>query len=190
MREKDTLRAAMRATLREIPLPEIAAASTRICQEIHRHPEIHHGAKTVTMFSARADEVNLSSLHQRLPDKQFLYPLCHRGGVLSFHHVESPAELTPGMLGILEPIPERHPAVATEAIDLFLCPGLIFGRDGSRLGHGGGFYDRALALRKPDAAVVGIGLQAQLQDSVPSSVHDVFMQKVVTENGLLDFKPH
>jgi len=187
MKEKDTLRCEMRAILKSTPQAEIAAASKVICQQLHTHPELYGNAESITTFSARADEVSLSTLHQLLPDKKFLYPLCHRGGILSFHHVLDPTELTPGMLGILEPVPGKHTVVPTEEIDLFLCPGLVFGKDGSRLGHGGGFYDRALALRKPSSNVIGVGLDIQLRETVPNDEHDVFLEKLITENGVITF---
>ena len=74
-------------------------------------------------------------------------------------------ELTPGMLGILEPDPAKHAEVAISDIDIFLCPGLAFGRDCTRLGHGGGFYDRTLAplqRSKTDTQVLGVAHNCQL----------------------------
>ncbi|BDS08911.1 5-formyltetrahydrofolate cyclo-ligase [Oceaniferula spumae] len=187
MKDKRSLRQEMRSLLADVTMQSVTEASDSICMHICNHPELHAEASTITVFSARADEIKLTTLHSLLPSKKLLYPLCHPGGILSFHHVENPSELVPGMLGILEPVPEKHLKIAVEDIDLFLCPGLVFGRDGSRLGHGGGFYDRALAKKKHSAIVCGVGLEMQVRDSVPHEDYDVFLQYLVTETGLRSF---
>lgn len=184
MKEKSSLRKAMRTLLGGVTAQQIAEASEQICQHLRQSNELLGEVDTVTTFSARMDEIDLSALHQFLPEKKLLYPLCHRGGILTFHHVPHPAELIPGMLGILEPLPEQHPEVSVENIDLFLCPGLAFGIDGSRLGHGGGFYDRALARKKTTARAVGIGLELQILDSVPCDDHDIKVDHLITKHGI------
>lgn len=171
----------MRSRLKEIPAQVIAESSAAICQHIAQH----YPAPTIAIFSAHGPEVDLAHLHEQLPDSQLLYPLCHQGGVLTFHHVSDIAELTPGTLGILEPDPKKHSPVPISEINTFLCPGLAFGRDGSRLGHGGGFYDRALAQRSSTALVIGVALQIQVVDSVPTGKYDIPLDHLITENGLV-----
>ena len=89
------------------------------------------------------------------------------------------------MLGILEPNPKKHAEVAIAEIDYFLCPGLAFGRDRTRLGHGGGFYDRVLLQRSQTATTIGIALSIQIRDSVPHAEHDIHLDHILTENGYL-----
>lgn len=173
----------MRSLLRQRRLSDIEVASGDICHRLVRDLSTLDGLKSVAVFSAHGPEVKLHSLHQLLPHLDLLYPLCHKGGVLSFHHVSDPAELIPGTLGILEPQPEIHREVAVPDIEVFICPGLMFGCDHSRLGHGGGFYDRALHKKSQKAITIGVAMQIQIVKSVPHDSHDIHLDYVLTEEG-------
>ena len=54
------------------------------------------------------------------------------------------ADWTEGAFGIPEPAGGEETAI--ENCDAALVPGVAFGKDGSRIGRGKGFYDRALAF--------------------------------------------
>jgi 5-formyltetrahydrofolate cyclo-ligase len=57
----------------------------------------------------------------------------------------TPADLVAGPRGLLEPAGPRLGVTAIRTIDLLLVPALAVGLDGTRMGRGGGSYDRALA---------------------------------------------
>ncbi len=65
-----------------------------------------------------------------------------------------------------------------------LVPLLAFDRSGRRLGYGGGFYDRTLAAL-PHAARLGCAFAAQEMDAVPAGPHDVRLEAVATERGIV-----
>jgi len=82
----------------------------------------------------------------------------------------------------------RHPLAAAAAVepDLVLVPLLAFDDGGWRLGYGGGYYDRTLALlraRKPVVAV-GVGYAAQRVAAVPRDGRDQRLDWMMTERGL------
>jgi 5-formyltetrahydrofolate cyclo-ligase len=54
------------------------------------------------------------------------------------------------------------------------------GRDGTRLGRGGGYYDRALAHARSDALLVAVLFDEELRDDVPAGPHDRRVTAVVT----------
>ncbi|MBB1509714.1 5-formyltetrahydrofolate cyclo-ligase [Tessaracoccus sp. MC1756] len=91
--------------------------------------------------------------------------------------------LVPGWGAIPHP---PGPGLGAEAIaeaDLVLLPCLAVGRDGSRLGTGGGWYDRALSRRRPNVLLVALARSEEVVDSVPVLPHDVSMDGYATELG-------
>ncbi len=72
-------------------------------------------------------------------------------------------------------------AAAIGTAGLIVTPGLAVDRTGTRLGQGGGWYDRALALRGPGALVVTLLYDEELVPVLlPSEDHDVPVDAVIT----------
>jgi 5-formyltetrahydrofolate cyclo-ligase len=70
------------------------------------------------------------------------------------------------------------------AAQLILTPGLAVDHSGTRLGQGGGCYDRALARRRPDALIVAIvNDQEYAARPLPYDAHDVRVDAVLTPGG-------
>jgi 5-formyltetrahydrofolate cyclo-ligase len=68
-------------------------------------------------------------------------------------------------------------------------PGVAFDRRGARLGHGAGFYDRALAFKRLRShwrgpRLVGLAYSFQVVPQVPVTATDVFMDLLVTDRGI------
>lgn len=91
----------------------------------------------------------------------------------------------------LEPGDHRIPVPAASARtfqpDILLVPLLAYDRTGFRLGYGGGYYDRTLAMLRKAGQVVAIGLAFadQAVDSVPHDALDQQLDWILTESGPL-----
>ena len=89
--------------------------------------------------------------------------------------------------GIVEgPFNTRHPNEDAIEIDpdILLVPLLAFDQNGSRLGWGGGYYDRTIArLRKikQKLKVIGVGLEVQEVGYVPQNKFDQPLDMIITE---------
>jgi 5-formyltetrahydrofolate cyclo-ligase len=72
--------------------------------------------------------------------------------------------------------------------DLVLMPLLGFDQAGTRLGYGGGYYDRTLAalIRKP--LLVGLAFAIQEVPLIPREAHDLPLDAIVTEEGVRFFE--
>ena len=79
-------------------------------------------------------------------------------------------------------------AVATA--DLVLAPGLAVDSTGTRMGQGGGCYDRALPRRQPGVPVVVLLHPGEVlgedEAPLPRREHDQPVDAVVTADGLVD----
>jgi 5-formyltetrahydrofolate cyclo-ligase len=71
--------------------------------------------------------------------------------------------------------------------DIILIPLLGFDRLGTRLGYGGGYYDRTLASLKKRPKLIGLAYAAQEFDRIPRAAHDVPLDMVITETGVRHF---
>jgi len=92
-------------------------------------------------------------------------------------------ELRPGWAGIPEP---TGPGLGIESLghaDVIVVSSLAVSRDGSRLGMGGGWYDRALRHRRSGTPVWALANADEVLPALPSEPHDVPVDAVVTENG-------
>lgn len=70
------------------------------------------------------------------------------------------------------------------AARVILTPALAIDHSGTRLGQGGGCYDRALARRRPDAVIVAIVNDQEYGGSpLPHDDHDVRVDAVITPGG-------
>jgi 5-formyltetrahydrofolate cyclo-ligase len=72
--------------------------------------------------------------------------------------------------------------------DLIILPMVAFDRTGTRLGHGAGFYDRALAAIAPRPPLLGLAFSVQEVDRIPHEAHDIRLDWIVTERETLDLR--
>ncbi|MDW4499592.1 5-formyltetrahydrofolate cyclo-ligase [Sulfitobacter sp. D35] len=106
-----------------------------------------------------------------------------KGQPLKFAAWEPGIALVPGPFGAQ--VPERLEFFEPE---LLIVPLVAFERNGGRLGYGGGFYDRTLALlraRRPTVAV-GFAYAAQEARDLPLEATDQPLDLVVTETEIIE----
>ena len=101
---------------------------------------------------------------------------------LEFHLVPDGEVLSPGRHGIHEPL-AHWPKVIPQ---LLLVPLLAYDDQGYRLGYGGGYYDRTLAVLSGVRAI-GITFGGQRMESLPHDPHDHPLDAILTEDGLKEF---
>lgn len=178
--KKSVLRKEIRTLLKMMDESKRADESRLLCHELISYLKSRHLEKSkIGVFSPLPYEPDLSGLHDDLSDAALYYPLCGEGNTLTMHPIKFPeSELSPGMLGILEPV-DRHSFILPGLLDVILVPGLAFTPKGARLGKGGGYYDRLLSDKQVSALKIGIGFECQLVDEIPMEPHDCPMDKVI-----------
>jgi len=92
-------------------------------------------------------------------------------------------ELAPGYCSIPEPIMgiRESQAVSPDIIDIIFLPGSVFDERGGRMGYGGGYYDRFVSAKAPQALRVGLAYELQMVQQAPLQDHDEFLDFIVTE---------
>ena len=95
--------------------------------------------------------------------------------------------LVPGPRGTLQPRADQVHPITTAEMDLMLVPGVAFDLLGRRLGRGSGYFDRLLSqpFKKP-MPVIGLAYELQLIEHVPMTDQDRAVDKIVTEERVID----
>lgn len=142
-------------------------------------------AETVAVYFAIGDEVPTDAAVAAIRERgrRALYPVRTQSG-LELALVRSDHELQAARGGIREPTSEAT-RVSVGEVDAFVVPGLLFDREGRRLGRGGGHYDRLLRSARADAALIGICYADRVIEVLPQDPWDVAMHFVVTERFAL-----
>lgn len=71
--------------------------------------------------------------------------------------------------------------------DIVLLPLVAFDARGFRLGYGGGYFDRTLAAMVPRPQAIGVGFELARVADIRPEAHDIGLDAVVTERGVLRF---
>ncbi len=109
------------------------------------------------------------------------------GNSINFYRIEGREELIKNDYGILEPPPRGLWLPSSRSSPnsaVCLLPGRALSPDGSRLGRGGGFYDRFLCEYGARLCSVGLCFAIQVFPAVPAGEHDEFVDYICTEEGL------
>jgi 5-formyltetrahydrofolate cyclo-ligase len=104
---------------------------------------------------------------------------------LELRRWEIGAALYPSGFGTLAPAED---AEIVEP-DVILMPLLGFDGTGTRLGYGGGYYDRTLSRLSRRPRLIGYAFACQEIDTIPRDPHDVPLDAIVTEDGYRVFGP-
>lgn len=170
----------LRRECRRISVPDPIAASRGIVSKLADLLRAHPGWQHIALFAALPREPDLNTLPQLFPERSFYYPRV-TGQEMTFHRVtDAQTQLLPGPWGLREPS-RSLPEIAPQMLDLLLCPGTAFTRDGTRLGKGGGYYDRYFANLQPRPHCIGVTFAVFLFDEIPVENHDVRMDQVVSD---------
>ena len=178
--EKRKLRAHFSALRAGIPAAQKLTLDAALCAQIAGHPAFL-ACDTLLCFFPVRDEPNLTALFElaRKRGVKTAFPHCV-GTKMSFHVIAGANELEPGRFGI--PTPQENAPLATcTARTLCLLPALAVARDGTRLGYGGGFYDRFLTEFN---GVTLLPIYSMLLcDALPRERTDLPVSHILTEKG-------
>ncbi len=132
----------------------------------------------VLIFSSMGDEPDLAGLAGH--GATFALTRTPKVGPLTVH--PSGVSLERHRWGYSQPVPGA-PELDTSTVTVVLVPAVAVGRDGSRLGHGKGYYDELLT-RMPQARRIGVTWDCRVVAGLPMEPHDAYLDLIVTESGV------
>lgn len=139
---------------------------------------------TVLLYSSFGSEIDTLSIAEELFGKYTVaFPVSHKNGIMTFHIVKSLDQLHKGMYGIYEP---DNSLLQPEINKSTLCvlPGLAFMEDGSRLGYGGGYYDRFLQ-KYPQIHKIALAYEELITENLPVMPHDIRADYILTPERMI-----
>jgi 5-formyltetrahydrofolate cyclo-ligase len=185
---KRQLRRSILALRRGLPATEYRPRSHRVWERVAAL-SYYQRARVVLGYMAFDREVLTDGLMRQAIalGKQLVLPMVQADRQhLALYAIEDlERDVAPGYCGILEPQPQRTRAVAPEALDLVLVPGVAFDMRGGRLGFGAGFYDRLLSRLPREVPKVGMAFDFQVIPRLPDEPQDVMLDAVVTDSRII-----
>ncbi len=166
---------------------ELAAASARVCERIHELNQ-YQTAKRIAIYHAVQGEINLEELRGNNPSSTCYYPVMNVDQTLSFLPVTASTVFYKNRFGIAEPDVKHELAIRSEQLDIIFLPLVAFDEHGTRLGMGGGYYDRTLAHNR-STLLIGVAHEFQRQAFIERQPWDVPLAVVITECNTYWSKP-
>ena len=184
------LRAALRSRRQALSPAQRAQAAKLIARHVGRLLHLRPGRR-IAVYAAVRGELptdELIALARRRGWIIYLPRIDHRRRGRRMQFVQLGTRQRTNRLGIQEPQGLR--TISPRRLDIVFLPLVGFDARGVRLGAGGGYYDRAFAFRRwrrcwHAPRLVGIAYSFQQVETITPAAHDVLLDAVVTEKGML-----
>lgn len=179
--EKQRLRKLYRQIRTDIEPGDREFWNAAIEKTVLEQPQVA-GAEAVFVYLSRGGEVSTHGIVRALlgQGKRVLVPspdikaLPHDGLFRVFDREETQ--------GAHEPVRCHESRVSD--VDVVLVPGIAWDREGYRVGFGGGYFDRLLAMVRQDCLAIGLAYECQVVDNVPRGEWDRKVGLLITEKAV------
>jgi 5-formyltetrahydrofolate cyclo-ligase len=172
----------------KISFNKINQWSKKISDKFFSLSELNN-SKKIMSFVTKGKEVNTFDLMERLLDEGYLLyvPFTRKDkitlGTAQINDLE--IDLKKGVFDVLEPLKNIRDENPPEDLDIIIVPGLVFNRQGYRIGYGGGYYDSFLAEYGHKSLKVGFCYSQFIKDELPIEEHDIAVDIIITEKEII-----
>jgi 5-formyltetrahydrofolate cyclo-ligase len=179
---KHAIRRALRGRRRRLGSGVIDAAGAAVWEQL-RGLASYQTASALVAYIASENEVPTDrALADSTGSHRRVY-LPKDGARGCFVRWQAGETLIPGRGGVWEPLDGEPLARGTTA--MALVPLVAWDEHGTRLGRGGGFYDRVFADGRADIVRVGLAYEFQYWPDLPRDPWDVPLHYVITEQRVV-----
>lgn len=191
--ELTQLRKSLRKQRRQISRFQQCQSEQAVLNRLIRLPEFQH-AQHIGLYLHAFGEIHTAKIIQRcfaLGKTVYLPMICNMNqrlvwAVISPHQYRS-KRFAHHRLGMKEPMHNR--GLHVTKLDLLLMPLLACDHHGTRLGMGGGYYDKTLASAPQQPFRLGLAHQLQLlKEKLPRQTWDQPLDALLTPQQYLRFK--
>lgn len=131
----------------------------------------------IALFASLDSEIDTFPLIEKLlKERKDIYLPKTNGDIIDFYKVEDLSSLIISKDKYKVREPNGGEKISPMKIEVIICPGVAFDKNGNRMGHGKGYYDRYLA--SSPAYKIGVCYKEQLLNEIPYEEHDVKMDMV------------
>jgi 5-formyltetrahydrofolate cyclo-ligase len=187
---RKSMRRALRARRRAVPAAERNASARLIAHHADRWLRLRPSWR-IALYAALPEELDSTPLIElaRTRGCQVYLPRIDRHSLgRRMQFVAMNERHRSNRLGIAEP--EGSQMMGARWLDVVFLPLVGFDSRGLRLGTGGGYYDRAFAFRRwrqvwHTPQLVGLAYSFQQLEEITPASHDVLLDAVITEKGVI-----
>ena len=184
--DKRTQRKEVLAVLNKMTEEQYRKKSAQVISRLMEDPAFI-AAETIGMTISAFPEVDTFDLMEKCwaAGKKVAAPKCYSASrKMDFRIIEHMDQLEVVYMQLQEPIVAKTDYIEPADIDLLIVPGVVFSRQGYRIGFGGGYYDRFLAGY--GGKTRSLAFDCQLAESIPVESHDLPVQGIYTESGFIN----
>ncbi len=185
-KQKDEIRAEYSQKRKSMDLNEKQRRDEAICRAAVSLVSFRY-AEYVLLYAATSDEIDITPIAAEAlaRGKKIAFPRCDKEThTMKYHIVSSLDELKPDAYNISEPPADNPIYDPTSDMGSAVCfvPGLVYDKEGYRLGYGKGFYDRYLSGFS--GCTIGVVYSDYILPAVPRGRYDVSADILLTEKGV------
>jgi 5-formyltetrahydrofolate cyclo-ligase len=188
--DRKPLRSALRARRRGVTPAERNESAQRVAHNVDSWLHLRASWR-IAVYAALPEELDAAPLIRLAQSRgcEIYLPRIERrtvGRRMQFVRIDGRHRTN--RLGIAEP--EGSQIISPRWLDAVFLPLVGFDACGVRLGTGGGYYDRAFAFRRwrqvwHTPLLIGLAYDFQQVDALSKAAHDVLLDAVVTDKGVV-----
>ncbi|CAF1529095.1 unnamed protein product [Rotaria magnacalcarata] len=180
---KQILRGKIRHMLKTMSNEDRIYQSNIVTNYLLHHPK-YQSSRSISIYVNMNTEISTRNIIQHAFQSQkhvFIPRYCSKSmTMVRVYSLDDLDSLPMTKWNIRQPNLDDHTReIATNNIDLIIVPGLGFTLDGSRLGHGKGYYDRYLNSLNGNFYTIGLAFREQIleKNSIPMNSADIHLNE-------------
>ena len=188
---KQTLKSEILEKRNSLSKEEIKIKSNKIKENFCSLPEFKEAKNIMFYVSFNNEADTIETIKELLKNKKkneknIIVPYVEKNNpILQLSELKNFSDLEPKTFGILEPKKDKIKKFDANKLDLVIVPGIVFDKQGHRIGYGYGYYDKFLRKLKKGVKKIGFAYEFQLIGKIPQERHDVPLDIVITDKRVI-----